>query len=97
MKVLIWVGCMFAYGVITVLLEENGILLGAIPTALLVFGLFSLAGILSKAWDSHQSEKQARANLAAQQAQRICKNCGETLPPLTRNCPKCGALSQDIG
>lgn len=97
MKVLIWVGCMFAYGVITVLLKENGILLGAIPTALLVFGLFTLARFLSNAWESHKNEKEARSNLASHQAQRICKNCGETLPPLTRNCPKCGTLSQDIG
>lgn len=60
MKVLIWVLCFFANALITtVLKEELGIGLGAIPTILLFGGTIWLARTLCKKWDKHKKSKKA--------------------------------------
>lgn len=54
MKVLIWVLCIFANALITTILKESGILLGAIPTMILFGAMLWLARTLCKKWDEHK-------------------------------------------
>lgn len=58
MKILIWFLCFFGYGLITTTLSGAGILLGAIPTMLLLGGTLWLAKVLCKSWDERKKEKQ---------------------------------------
>ena len=53
MKVLIWILCIFANALITTILKESGILLGAIPTMILFAGMLWVARTLCKKWDEH--------------------------------------------
>ena len=57
MKVLIWFLCIFAYALITTLIKEAGIILGAIPTVILYGATFWLARTLCKKWDEHKESK----------------------------------------
>lgn len=73
MKVLIWVLCFFANALITtVLKEELGIGLGAIPTILLYGGTIWLARILCKKWDNHKNNKQESKNSPKENTTHIC-------------------------
>ena len=54
MKVLIWILCIFANTLITTILKESGILLGAIPTMILFGAMLWLARTLCKKWDEHK-------------------------------------------
>lgn len=57
MKVIIWLGCVFAYSVVVTALRFTGILLGGIPTFLL--GLFLVvlpARALCERWDKHKAQ-----------------------------------------
>lgn len=54
MKVLIWILCIFANALITTILKESGILLGAIPTMILFGAMLWLARTLCKKWDEHK-------------------------------------------
>lgn len=54
MKVLIWILCFFANALITTVLKESGILLGAIPTMILFGATLWLARTLCKKWDEHK-------------------------------------------
>lgn len=56
MKILIWFLCLFAHAFITTLLKSNGILLGGIPTALLIGGAMWLAKTLCKKWDERAKQ-----------------------------------------
>lgn len=57
MKFLIWFLCMLGYGVIRTLIESSGIILGGLPTVILLGGAMALANILCKAWDAHKAKK----------------------------------------
>lgn len=54
MKVLIWILCFFANALITTVLKESGILLGAIPTMILFGATLWLARTLCKKWGEHK-------------------------------------------
>lgn len=54
MKVLIWILCIFANALITTILKEGGILLGAIPTMILFAATLWLARTLCEKWDEHK-------------------------------------------
>ena len=54
MKGLIWFLCIFANALITTILKESGILLGAIPTMILFAAMLWLARTLCKKWDEHK-------------------------------------------
>ncbi len=54
MKVLIWILCIFANALITAILKENGIPLGAIPTMILFAAMLWLARTLCKKWEEHK-------------------------------------------
>lgn len=56
MKVLIWFLCIFANALITTLLKESGITLGAIPTMILFGAMLWLARTLCKKWDEHKGK-----------------------------------------
>lgn len=58
MKVLIWFLCILAYSVITTLFYNAGIILGGIPTGILVLGEVWLARTLCKKWDERKDEKK---------------------------------------
>lgn len=58
MKFLIWIGCVAAYSVLTVLLKSLGVLLGAIPTLILcIVFIFLLPKILFKKYDYYKERK----------------------------------------
>ena len=97
MKILIWGGLIFTASAIPTVLRMNGIFLGAIPTMLIFGAALFLAGTLCKLWDNHRNEKEARANKAEQEARLICKHCGAKLSVMSRVCPQCGQLSDEIG
>lgn len=56
MKILIWLLCIFANALITTLLKESGITLGAIPTMILFGAMLWLARTLCKKWDEHKGK-----------------------------------------
>lgn len=58
MKILIWFLCILVYAIITVLLNMSGIILGGIPTVILVGGAMWLAKTLCKKWDERKGEKK---------------------------------------
>ena len=97
MKIVIWGGLIVAVSAIITAFSMNGILLGAIPTVLIYGVMFWLAKTLCKVWENHRDEKDARANKDAHEARQICKHCGTKLPVMSRVCPQCGQLSDEIG
>jgi len=56
-KILIWLLCALVYGVANALLQEAGMLLGGIPTALLCLALGGLAVFLCRAWDKRKAKE----------------------------------------
>ena len=58
MKILIWFLCILVYAVITVLFMNSGIILGAIPTVILLGGAMWLAKALCKKWDEQKGKKK---------------------------------------
>lgn len=62
MKILIWIGCFLVFSILQVGYKHSGILLGAIPTALLAMGGFWLTWRIAKKlcnkWDQRKTGKQ---------------------------------------
>ncbi len=89
MKVLIWILCLFANGLITTILKEGGIWLGAIPTAILFSITIWMANALCKKWDNY---KKMKAGNATPYESRFteCPKCGEPLIKNSKLCGKCG-------
>lgn len=56
MKVLIWLLSALAYGIITALLNAKGIMLGAIPTWVLVGVILFVANTLCQIYDDHKKK-----------------------------------------
>ncbi len=55
MKIVIWIGCIFAAALIQTAIAGSGMMLGAIPTALLFLGAMAAARALCRKWDEkHQ-------------------------------------------
>ena len=100
MKVLIWFLCIFANALITTLIKEAGVILGAIPTVILYGATFWLARTLCKKWDEHKENKAVKQNVPVQAVQtapadtteqvRFCRKCGEKLLDNSQFCRKCG-------
>ena len=61
LKALIWLGCFWGYGLVTVLLRKHGISLGGLPTALLCLLTFYIAGKLCELYDYSTLRKIAFA------------------------------------
>lgn len=59
MKFFIWFLCLLVNSIITTFFKEDGITLGAIPTAILWGATMWLAGTLCKKWDEHKENKEA--------------------------------------
>ena len=57
MKILIWLLCALVYGVANAVLQEAGMLLGGMPTALLCLALGGLAVFLCRAWDKRKAKE----------------------------------------
>ena len=100
MKFLIWFLCIFSNALITTLIKESGVILGAIPTVILYGATFWLARALCKKWDEHKENKAIEQNVPAQVVQstpadtteqvRFCRKCGEKLLNNSQFCRKCG-------
>lgn len=60
MKFLIWFLCIFANALITTLIKETGVILGAIPTVILYGATIWLARTLCKKWEEHKENKETR-------------------------------------
>lgn len=58
MKFLIWFLCIFANAIITTIIKEAGVILGAIPTVILFGATMWLARTLCKKWDEHKENKE---------------------------------------
>lgn len=65
MKFLIWFSCIFANAIITAIIKEAGVILGAIPTVLLVGATMWLARTLCKKWDKHKKYKKSTPIVAS--------------------------------
>ena len=101
MKVLIWFLCFFANGMVTILIQKNGVRLGAIPTMILCGITFWLAKGLCKKWDEHKKKKAAEQKVLTQPLQptatntadqaQFCRECGEKLIDNSLFCRKCGS------
>ncbi len=59
MKVLIWIGCLFADGLVITLFGYAGILLGALPMMLLFSATYWFAETLCCKWELHTIRKEA--------------------------------------
>jgi|GEM_PF-2933388 len=97
MKVLIWIGCIFANAIINVMFKSAGIILGAIPaTALFCFFMW-LARRLCQIWDEYKSHETKRKKKSSNpnnpKKEYECKNCGY-IGQYDGACPKCGRLSK---
>ena len=99
MKVLIWFLCIFTNALITTLIKEAGVILGAIPTVILYGATFWLARTLCKKWDEHKESKAMEKAASAPKSQpvttnvdqvRFCRKCGEKLIDNSQFCRKCG-------
>lgn len=66
MKFLIWFSCIFANALITTLIKEAGVMLGAIPTVILFGATIWLARTLCKKWDEHKENKEAAKTAKSQ-------------------------------
>ena len=62
MKVLIWIVCFFAVGVIVGLFRSQGIILGGLPTVLFYGAACVIARALSKSWDESHPKSDAESN-----------------------------------
>ena len=71
MKFLIWFLCFFANGIITTLLKNAGILLGAIPTVILFSATIWLAQMLCKKWETHKESKETKAKSQDQSSSQL--------------------------
>ena len=58
MKALIYILCFLVYVVIQVILMNNGITLGGLPTGILFFVTGMAAHYLSKAWERKREQKK---------------------------------------
>ena len=58
MKILIWILCIFANALISTVLRQSGILLGAIPTMIFFGGTLWVARFLCKKWDCRNVNKK---------------------------------------
>ena len=64
MKFLIWFICIFANAIITVIIRNHGIILGALP-AMVLYGLtFWLARTLCRKWDDYKWNNKNKPTVA---------------------------------
>ena len=61
MKFLIWFLCCLGFAVIQMILRDSGILLGGIPTVLLISLTFGIAKKLCGKWNLHVISRKAKA------------------------------------
>lgn len=100
MKIFIWFLCILANAIITTVIKESGVILGAIPSVLLFGGTMWLARTLCKKWDEHKQTNTSEQNAPTQASQpansetndqiQFCRKCGEKLIDNSRFCRKCG-------
>ena len=99
MKVLIWVLCIFVNALVTTIVKESGVILGAIPTVILYGVTIWLARTLCKKWDEHKESKTMEKAASVPKSQpvttnvdqaRFCRKCGEKLIDNSQFCRKCG-------
>ncbi len=100
MKVLIWLLCIFANALITTLIKESGVILGAIPSVILFSITMWLARTLCNKWDEYKENKADSKNIHHQPCQTsisetnnkicFCRKCGEPLVENSQFCRKCG-------
>jgi len=87
MKVLIWFLCFFANALITMLFKLNGVILGAIPTAILLAGAIWLSRTLCKRWDEYKESKVAEQSAPIQKPQSGLGYQGGTSNSVNRSIP----------
>ena len=93
MKFLIWFACVFVCALIRVFLEYAGIILGAIPTGLLVGLTVWIAQWLCKRWDLHRAAKeQSRSESAVEESTEgiTVEHTTMPAPKKQRYCKFCG-------
>lgn len=99
MKFLIWGLCLFANGIITTLLKNAGILLGAIPTIILFSATIWIAQMLCKKWEKHKEVKETKTNFqdrSSSQMAPIGRTAHESVAQIPCDdqicfCRKCGS------
>ena len=99
MKVLIWVVCFFVNALVTTIVKDSGVILGAIPTVILYGVTIWLARNLCKKWDERQAAKtldspniiSPKVADTAENKILFCRKCGTELVENSHFCRKCGA------
>ena len=96
MKFLIWLGCAFLYGLVTVTLSSVGIYLGGPPTIVLGALMFALARALCKAWDAREprntspsAEQKTPSDFSPPQS--ITETKEKSVASKVRYCKFCGS------
>ena len=93
MKILIWVACLLANSIITVVIKANGIILGGIPTFIMYMITFAVARTLCEKWEEHKKNKEQRNRVGKDKyTERIafCRKCGKKLLENSQFCNGCG-------
>ena len=97
MKILIWILCFLANGVVTSILGGMGVSLGAIPTGFLTFATLSSAFFLCRKWDEHRIINKVQNNNSIIENQdssndkiKFCRKCGFELIDDSEFCSQCG-------
>ena len=99
MKVLIWVVCFFVNALVTTIVKESGVILGAIPTVILYGVTIWLARTLCRKWDERKAvvatgpsnDTSPKVEEVTENKILFCRQCGEKLVENSRFCRKCGA------
>lgn len=103
MKFLIWFLCIFANAIITTIIKEAGVILGAIPTVILFGATMWLAKTLCKKWDEHKENKEAEKNAQTQSGTQPAPATPAAPQPVSQIqvnnkicfCRKCGSKLMD--
>ena len=96
MKVLIWFACFFVVALIRTSIQESGIILGGLPTALLYLGAYFIARSLCKSLDERKTEKKTQEGKNAfKHNNSFCKECGQRLMDQGKFCNKCGTEAME--
>lgn len=103
MTILIYVLCFYVYGLVVTILKNCGILLGGIPTLILVGATFAAAHGLTRAWREHKTIKSRidYEELKKATPQQVFDRCGDFmfdkvgLRNYLKECTDSGTISKE--
>ena len=85
MKVLIWIVCILCASAIQVFIKNQGIILGGIPTALLMYVTWFTARKLCKVWDNRKSAQQKQTQSVVEEEEKSNPVCVPNNAPIQQS------------